>query len=831
MLLTLPFLTAVLGPVVVEPAVASPAVPFLPTRSETVEPDFAEEATLALAVTPGARAELLPSTQPGVLEVAVTDNRVSLHGQLQEIRSSGNLYLPGVRDYEAISLGGGRSFLRIRLSDATQQADVAVVDGRLVVRFTPTAGSGTSESSETAPFFGPFEGPLPVSVLATDPPARRPAMPPSRPLVPLLGDASYTRIDPLDVPLDRTSHPAGDGIWVPPVPEEGPTAALHRSPDDWWAIDGYRELLTTGVPDATVETSARLRLAQAHLRLGMPHEADYYLRSVLAAETNVALPADVHLLAAQARLGLGDWEGARAHCVAASDLGAPPAWVLPCLGALAFETGVPAPTDVGRAIGALEPTDGNPTHGVHLLLAAQLLASDHRYGEAARLAERAIDALKADISADLAGPATRDHLAHAWLTLGDARYLQADDEGATSAWTQASRLGMPRLARLRRGMRELASQPRRTWGQSIPWLDRQTRDGSPVAVEAHYLLAQIETAYSDPAGAARRYSQIWDLDPERTLRSDVPERQLEACEGRLMELAHDQRWADTLVFAKSCWRPELDWLAADTRAQESLADAWDGMGLVDPALKHQRRAVQVRNQLGRDDLPSLLDLADLYTRSGRPQEALETVEYIGSSIPAAQRGDPRIGLVEAEAWAALGEPDRALRLLVRGERASVERHPGVAARATTLAALLEARRGRCDRALPRLEDLPLDAPFEEQVAELERRDRERGIRRERRGIRPPNVEVTLAREERIDLLLARSRCRMEASDPAGAAADAARADALEREAGSADPGEGAWLQSAIASATPQPDRPDSTDIWAALLDEEERARRPLDRQP
>jgi hypothetical protein len=72
-----------------------------------------EEAVLSLAVTPGAQAEALPPAQPGVLEIAVTGNRVSLHRQLQEVRRSGNLYLPGVHDYEAprpVSGEGAPSF-------------------------------------------------------------------------------------------------------------------------------------------------------------------------------------------------------------------------------------------------------------------------------------------------------------------------------------------------------------------------------------------------------------------------------------------------------------------------------------------------------------------------------------------------------------------------------------------------------------------------------------------------------------------------------------------------------------------------------------------------
>jgi tetratricopeptide (TPR) repeat protein len=779
----------------------------------------AEEAALTLAVTPGAEAEALPPAQPGVLEIAVTGNRVSLHRQIQQVRASGNLYLPGVRDFEALSLGGGRSFLRIRVSDATKRAVPTVEDGRLSVAFVDVDGGSESAT------MGPFEGPLPVSLLASAPPPRRPANPPSRPLVPLVGDASHARIDPLDIPLDRSSHPGGDALWVPPVPVVGPTAPLHRPPTSWSAIDGYRAVLTTGVPSETVETAARMRLAQAHLRLGMPHEADYYLRAVLHHHTNVALPADVHLLSAQARVGVGDWEGARTHCIAASELGAPPAWVLPCLGALAFETGVPAPTDVGRAIGALETTEGVPTNGVHLLLAAQLLASDHRYTEAARLAERSIDALMADISADLHGPSTREHLGRAWLTLGDARYLLSEDDAAAEAWTRAARLGFSRLVRLRRAMRELSTRPRRTWGRTIPWLDRQTRDGSPAAVEAHYLLAQIESAYSDPAGAARRYSQIWDLDPARTLRSDVPERQLAACEDRLLDLADAGRWADTLVFAKSCWRPELDWLAADTRVQETLADAWDAVGLVKPALQHQRRAVQVRNQLGRDDLPSLLDLADLYTRSGRAQEALETVEYVRSSLPAEVRRDPRISLVEAEAWAALGEPDRAVRLLASAERVSAATHPGVPERARTSIALLEARRGRCDRALPRLEDLALEEALAPSAVDAPAEGSRRGP--------PLDFDRVRRRETQIDLLLARSRCRLEAGDTTGAAEDAARANALEREALPATSGEGAWLEASIAAREePEGDPPVDTSkdgIWASLLAEERLAAQPLDR--
>lgn len=700
-----------------------------------------DSVSLRFKTTPGATVEVLPRIEPDILELAVIDNRVSLHRQLPK-----KAFVPWVRDMEALSVGGGRTYMRIRVS----RENVAVVprmdDQGILLRLEPGE----------PPEYGPLDVPVPDRHLFYDPPPRRPVRPPERPLVPLIGDASLARIDPTEVPIETPS-------WAP-SPTEVLGELLTVDPVDWQSVDGYRRVLTES-PKPEQQLAARYRLAQAHLALQLPREADYYISAVLEDDT-VDWPADaVHLVAAQAKIGLGEWESAREHCVEAARAGADRKWTLPCLGAVSFATGNPAPTDVARAIGSME----EPGSAEHLVLAAQLLASDHRYDEAERIAKRA---LKRSEEPD----------ARAWLTLGDAQYLQENDDSAADSWTHASRLGLGPIVAVRRAMLELSASPRRSWGKKIPWLDGVTQAANePAAIEAAYVLAQIELAYSDPEGAAQRYAHIWDTDPELALRSDIPERQLEACEGRILDLAAEERWADEVVFAKSCWRPALDFLAADTSVQESLADAWQGLGLDGPALTHQRRAVAVRNQLDRDTVDSLQRLAELYTRTGRPKEALETVAYVRARLPAPERDDPRLLLREAEAHLAMDAEPLALAALARAERLDP-----VKTEATRLHGLLDATAGRCVDALRRL------APFEDSGS-----------------------------------LLARSRCHLELGDLDAAARDselalASTSDELQAEA--------AWIRAATAlkSDGALPDEIPGSDlaapIWGDLLEEERKTR-------
>lgn len=695
-----------------------------------------QNTSLLFRTSPGARVESLPTHGPEWFELAVLDNRVGLRAQMPPSARY-------VRDFETVAVGAGTTYIRIQAdrNDLELTATISSKGLRLVL--------GPAKSERKIPDV--FE-PAPYDVLVSaNPPIRRMRNPPAVAIFPLAGDARTYRQDPERVPL-------GVETWTG-VGDETLPLELQALPDSWRAADGFRAVLT-GPTSREHQVAARLMLAQTYLDLGIPHEAAYYLDKTLGRPG--AWPASLpHLQMARAQMGKGDFVMAREHCRKAALRGGDELIVLRCLGAVALADGEPAPRHLALAI------EQRAEDGESLLLAAELMMADLDYEAALRLGTVAADELKG-----------RAH-GNAMMIVGDANYFLGKAEPATEAWTVAAREGHAGVVAARRVMSQLAKAPRRTWVRHVPYLEKIAARGGEGALEAHYLLGQIAEYFPDPEQAARHYHAVWDASAETALQSDIPERLVSMCDRYARHLEEKERWADLVVFADVCWRADLDALAADTGLSEAWARGYFELGLVDEALNIQRRVVRVRNQLDREEVGPLVLLAEFYTRSGRPREALETVDYVRERIPGPAGNDPRLLLRTAEAHAAMGDSARARTVWMRALG-----RPEVAAAAKRSLGLLDAFEGRCADAVLRLTD------------------------------------------EDVSQQLARSRCALTLGRAADAELEAA---AVVVNGDDAFSEEGNWLLGAAAFAQRRPEsiaeaEGDSA-LWAAVLEEEAAARR------
>ncbi|MCA9572806.1 MAG: hypothetical protein KC656_33440, partial [Myxococcales bacterium] len=302
----------------------------------------AEDSRLLFETSPGARVEVLPTHAPEWFELAVLDNRVGLHEQLPRSARF-------VKDIETVGVGAGTTYIRIQ----AERDDL-----RLTAEKVPKGVRLVLEVADGPREIEPVFEPAPYEQIVGDsPPPRRVRNPADVPIRPFTGDARTYRYVPDEVPF-------GLDDWSG-VGDEKLPAQLQVPPTTWEAADGFREVLT-GPSGRGDRRAAELLLAQVYLAKGIPHEAAYYLRDVVG-KPGPWEPALPHLQLARAEIGRGNLDAAEAQCREAAKAGGDELVVLRCLGAVALQTGHPAPRHLALAI------EQRATSGKALLLAAELM--------------------------------------------------------------------------------------------------------------------------------------------------------------------------------------------------------------------------------------------------------------------------------------------------------------------------------------------------------------------------------------------------------------------------------------------------------------------------
>ena len=626
----------------------------------------AEPRHVTLACGAECRVRQLPRTDSTRVQWAFRGVDQPLHDQLEGLRTD------GVQNWDAVGLGGGTWIVTAYLED----------DRPLVATWRWTEdGPAVIVIDEGEPeMLVVQEAPTLEQLVAGEVPRHADTVA-STSLSPLRGEA-------LTVKLDTAVFPAAFPGWEPNIPD-GQRAMLEGG-SDLVAIDGYRRVLTE-TDDDYVRAAAFFRLGEAHRDLGLSREATHYFDRV--AELDTAWPeAAVHLHRAQAALASGHPAQARALCGEVAEVRHRDAQVLECLGLVSLETADPAPAPTGRA---LARASSRPES---LVLAAQLLQLDGRHVEAEPLLVEALVGLDDPRIA-----------AHAWASLGDARFHLGDGEGARRAWAEvASDDELGDLVRVRKTMLVMVEEGPRSWPTHIPNLDALAELPGSAGAEAQWLLAQVDLELADFEGAARHLASILDRPDVDMTDTDLPAVLWGVIETRLGQLERSGRPLDQLAFYRDAWRSDLEPVVQDVAPLLSVASGYEDLELYDDALTVHRLVFNIRVRLDESSPADLLTLARLYAEVDRHEEALQTLAFLRKTgVPAELRG--ATWLLEGDVLLELERSDDAMGAW---RKAALQRDSKVAA--TTRMALVDSAAGRCDRSVPALEDLlgqklPVDA--------------------------------------------------------------------------------------------------------------------------
>ena len=617
---------------------------------------------------PDTRIVEFPRGEADRVEIGLYENYERLDEQLANRTAQYLLHA------DARTVGGGTWFVSLWLKSPDIQVELV------------------HEGEEFWVFLQPGEGPAPpeaglpgeLAALIGGEVVRDIAPEPAMSLKPLYGEASTLQLRPQDY---RLRVPAWDMPSVSPPYGE----LLETPPGTMQAIEGYRRVLTEARGRRT-RAMALFMLGLGHMEVGLPRDAHYYMKR-LSHLPGGWPPDTVHLSIAQTALSSGKYEEARDHCVLAART-AEPELVLECLGIVSLATANPPPTQTALALlGATQDP-------VARFLGAQLLQMDNRHMEAARVYEQVVVDME-----------DSDQRLLALAAYGDALYLTGRSEDAHSAYTSAMRhRGIYDILILRQEMLRMHKEGWAEWPGHVPDLERLTRRSDEVGAEAIYLLAQIATHYGDPHAAGEYLDQMFDKHERFAERSDAGERLVRACSLRMSQFEKLKLWDDQVAFYRDCWRDSLNEQLTDTRALESISAAYIRLGLYEQALAVQIEVTQIHSStLARDDLDALLRLSWLYTRTGRHDEALRTLQYTAKSGEArAELG--RLLIHTGEALYRSGRVEEAMVPL----RVAASR-PESAEQGRRVLAILQAESGLCREALPTLQDLwenpPVDIPL------------------------------------------------------------------------------------------------------------------------
>ena len=631
---------------------------------------------VGLQLSEGATVQLFPRVKPDVVELIITGQ----DGSVSEFfRGRSTAW---TSDMAAYSIGNGSWLARLYLSADDLDVDLLQEGSEWTIQIE----KGTATVLDLPPALGAaelFAGEL-----------KRSAAPrPPTPLHPLDGDALTITMNPREY---RMFIPE----WQPSLPVRQPDRTLLVWPETvtMSTIDGYREVLTS-TPLVRSKLIALYRLGTGYLELGIYHESLHYMDRL--AELAALHPEEVErmrkevvrgkspwnrftvsLYRAQAALALGRFDVARERCREAMDRGAPESHVLECLGVVSLGTSDPPPSETGRALAS---TTGRPQA---LLLAAQLLQLDHRHKEA--------EALLRTASQHLEGPLRQQAL----INLGDARFAHGDLEGAREAWRWVGAEGdLADVLNLRGKMVGMVEKGPRAWTESVPVLHQYAHRRTAAGAEAGYLLAQIAESLGDTEGAAEHLNNLMNRQRAAVLESDVPERLWRVVERRLSHLNRQRRILDQATFYRDHYRAELRPFVTNTYQLEQVTEAFESLGLYDMALYTQVEVFAIQTKQLKDTPKSLLKLVRLYVWTKRYGEALETISYARTVDDMADM-EGEISLLEGIALENLGRRESARTAFQRAMETPATRVEGLAR-----LALLDALEGRCDEALPGLDEL------------------------------------------------------------------------------------------------------------------------------
>ena len=709
----------------------------------------AELKPLELTLSPGSTIEVLPALVVGRVDVVVHDNTVDLAEQV------GWTLGTGITRIRPIDMAG-HWLLTLELKDPGQ----------------PRASKGPAQAmpSKTVRADRTSTGWALTVVPAL---AHTPA--PYRP-VDLIGtlEGKLNRAECPTAPLALRALSGSDSTWE--------SDALGFTPDlpRWSAgepsvssLDGIgeiRALLRKSPPE-----SQRLeyQLGALHRNIGHDREAAYYF--TVAAQRGGPHASAAWFQAAQSLLSVKQWDRAVESARAAVREGGAPQYAVLVLGVREWATGGPDQAGYGRVL------SGTAADANSQLIAGVLLTE----GNCALEAQQPLDAAASRLRG------FRQQLA--MILLGDSHLAEGNIGKAATTLAKVEPASLTpevqQLLRSRTRLLALLRQPAATWRSQVPNLTSGSDLAGTAGLENLYLLGQVFHHLGEDRQAIDAYSELIRRKPQLAV-GHIGAELATQWALRSDELFARGRPIEALSLHRGAWTPALAHHLKDLAPLRKVATGFTDADLPQRAQAAWRAVADEERARGLDGRGSVVELLRLYIVTSSTADALDAVAWLRRE--GTQEADrDTVALLEGDAALQNFDPVRARKAW--GTLSSGSR---LASQARTRLALLNATEGRCEEALPHLD--------------------------ERAATPVPEFDPDVIHEARLKCMLAVGR-------DADAATEALTAAGLTTSDQSAS--WKAWRATRLAAEnkrTPPKQLADATsagtDIWGALAQEEERHR-------
>lgn len=602
---------------------------------------------LQISVGEDAYVELLPRNHPHIAEFV-------LHEVTEDITALEDVSTADIDEFDVINHGGGEWVVKLYLVEAGTHMVPMVHDGVLTMALSPDVASPNQVVID-APSVDAL---LDESAVSGEPED--------------VAELSFLHGDSMSGQLDPETYPLhfGEPDWL-----ESDPGGWHRIQEDHLS---YLRAQQCTIGCAQASARAMHDLGWRYIEIGWDLEGRHYLDMLPANNAAIFKPLLTARSRARAAIETDDWDAAREQLGLAWEMGEPLAEVVEALGIVSLASGSPAREPTGRL---LANVSGDP---YAQLLAAQLLQLDGFYTETIPLLRPLPNYFEA------AGD--QEHLAKASLRLGDA-YLKAGQfDEALQAWQRADEP----LRLYRRVYAQVYRSGADAWVAALPVLLEWGMDDSELAAESKYLVAQIDEALGIDIDAMERFAEMVDEHPETTDRSDIPERLWNMYARRVRKLYGQQKWYLLASHHESVWRDALYDHIDDPTVLWMASQGYERIGLVERALDVLSIGFAKMTSESQTNPEMTIHLAHLYELLGDDLDGLKTLDFLREQgVPGDLRG--LVALMSGRMLFNRGEFDDARREL-RAARQFKEQE----SEAMLILALVEAKEGRCDRAVPAL---------------------------------------------------------------------------------------------------------------------------------
>jgi tetratricopeptide (TPR) repeat protein len=615
-------------------------------------------APLRLTLSPEAALQLLPTVQPGRVEVLVYENRANLRAQVKNRR------FDGIRRIWAVDMG-----------------DVWVVNAILEkpdqsLRIQQKDGSWIGNVVRSAPSES-----LRIDAPTLDQLAAAPTLQCQSPrlsIAPLLGEDMSYGVEPDDFkPL------------LPRWTDAEPNVV------SWDAVQELRAALFVR-HESGEAAAAYYRLGALHRDLGHAREAAYYFGKSVEKGGEKGI---TELQRAGALLQARSWDAAQTAAWKAWKEGAPEEGVIEILSVVALAT---QDNKAGTLGLALAHATARPDA---LALAGALLMQNNCAQQSIPILKTAVQYLRRT---------DKNKAAEARMLLSDALLLTNDLDAAEDLMGQLSEHQLPEswagVLRARGRLVSLLRQSPDKWASILPSLSSQRAGLDTEAAESMFLAGQVQEWLGDDRAALESYLDLVDHH-RRLTGGDVSRRLVQAWSRRTQRLYAEGRDVEAMQLHAAVWRPFLANKLDDPETLRLLAGSYQRLGLHYRAMAMLGMVAEVEGLQKRDDQATVLQVAGLYLEMGHPELAEDTLAVLRTrSLNPASTGaafviDGRIaeqkGLVEqARKFYGLASTVPQSRLEAIGRLA-----------------MMDAGEDRCIPALPRLEEVLEDPASRSRLGE------------------------------------------------------------------------------------------------------------------